>query len=290
MILTPYNLSIRNTVNGREIFLDGRDGFVVAPLRGMTAIPIQPHLTQGTGQVGQTVQGQSVQGYSITITGTILNMVGNRRKRMFDTILPETPLELIYRDRGNSETWILDTYVTLNPDIQHVTSFAKFGLTLFAPHPYWKSSRGALQTLSGLFGRFRFPVNYGEPHIFGERVKDISVIVDNPGNVAVNFVLIFVANATVINPVLHNVLTGEHIRINRMLQAGERVVIDMESTPMTVTSHFQGEINNIFGALSLDSTPFKLLPGRNILQDGADTGQEVLDTLVTYRVNYTGVW
>jgi len=290
MIITPYNLSIRNKRSGEEIFLDGRDGYAVAPLRGMSAIPVDLHLTQGVGQVGSTVQGQSVQGYSIVITGTILGYVNDRRKRMHDVILPENECELIYRE--DRETWILDVFPTVNPDIQHVKSFAKFGFTLFAPHPYWKSSRGTSGMLSGLIARFQFPVNYGDPefHMFGERIKEISVIVKNTGNVAVNFTLTYFASAPILNPTLHNVVTGDFIKINRALKAGERVIIDMESTPMTVTSHYRGEVSNIFGDLDLDSTPFMLEVGENILQDGAESGYGVLDTLVSYRIAYTGVW
>jgi len=290
MILTPYNLSIRNKSNGKEIYLDGRDGYVVAPLRGLTAIPVDLHLTQGVGQIGSTVQGQSVNGYSVVINGTILGIVNDRRKRMYDVILPEEECELIYRE--DRETWILDCYPTVSPDIQHVTSFARYTFTLHAPHPYWKNSRGASNMLSGLIARFQFPVNYGDPvlHMFGERSKDISVIVNNTGNVAVNFTVTFLANVPTVNPTLHNVITGEFIKINRDMFAGERVIIDMESTPMTVKSYYQGEVKNIFGALDLQSTPFKLAVGENILQDGAESGYGQLDTLVTYRIAYTGVW
>jgi len=288
MILTPYNLSVRNKRSGEEIFLDGRDGYVVAPLRGMSAIPVDLHLTQGVGQVGSTVQGQSVQGYSIVISGTILGLVNDRRKRMHDVILPENEVELIYRE--DRETWILDCFPTVNPDIQHVKSFARFGFTLFCPHPYWKNSRGASGMLSGLISRFQFPVNFGEYHMFGERIKDISVIVTNTGNVAVNFTLTYIATVPVLNPTLHNVVTGEYIKINRAFEAGERVIIDMESTPMTVTSYLRGETKNIFGALDLKSTPFMLAVGDNILQDGAEAGYVGLDTLVSYRIAYTGVW
>jgi len=290
MILTPYNLSIRNKRSGEELFLDGRDGYVVAPLQGMSAIPIELHLTQGIGQIGSTVQGQSVQGYSIVINGTIAGIVNDRRKRMHDVIIPEVECELVYRE--DRETWILDVLPTVNPVIQHVKSFARFSFTVFCPHPYWKNSRGTSGMLSGLLARFQFPVNYGDPdlHMFGERIKDISVIVNNTGNVAVNFTLTFFANVPTVNPTLHNVVTGKFIKINRSMLAGERVVVDMESTPMTVKSYYRGEESEIFGALDLDSDPFMLQVGENILQDGAEAGYGSLDTLVTYRIAYTGVW
>jgi hypothetical protein len=126
--------------------------------------------------------------------------------------------------------------------------------------------------------------------MFGERIKYISTIITNRGNVAVNFTLMFLATAPVLNPTLHNVVTGDYIKINRALRANERIIIDMESTPMTVLSYFRGDVQNIFGALDLNSTPFKLDTGDNILQDGAENGSEVLDTLITYRRNYTGPW
>jgi hypothetical protein len=287
--LTPYSLSIRNKVNGNELRLDGRDGLVVAPLHGMTAIPIDLNLAQGVGRVGSTVQGHSVQGYSIMIKGTILGYVEDRKKRLFDVLVPETECELIYRE--SKETWIIDVLPKVNPDIQHVTSFARFGFTVFAPHPYWRNTQGSRRVLSGSEAMFRFMVNYGEPHIFGERLKGKSVNANNYGNVPIRFVLMFVAHVPdVLNPKVINVETREFIQINRKMEVGEVIIVDMTISPMTVTSVIGNTETDIFEDFELDSVPFSLKVGDNFLQDDAENNHGGMDCWILYHDEYSGVW
>lgn len=269
--------------NGKVIHFGLASGFVVSSISDMTAITVDVSMSQGIGQVGGTLQGEAVQPKDMIINGEIVGLVGDRRGHLLNTILPGVGGRFVYND-----TWEIAVRPLVLPSIQNNARNAKYQFTVRAPFPYWRNTTPSRLDLAGLIPRFSFPVNYGTPHMFGERIKTFFGNAKNEGNVPANFIATFHANTTLLNPIIVNVNTREFIKINREFQPGESVVVDMTVSPMTIKSTLQGISKNVFGSLDLDSTPFKLAVGDNILRYDAEENPDGLDCRISFRNTVTG--
>jgi len=282
--MTPSKLEYVSD-NGKSILFTGETGYVAAPL-DLSSVPIELIETQGIGRIGAEVHGQAPKPYTIPIQGTILGETKYRKKHLHDVFAPTVPGHLIYNDE-----WKLRVYPNSLPAVENKQNNAKFHLTVRVAYPYWLSKSGKKVVLSGSSASFKFPVNYGTPHIFGERLKGMSANAENKGNVPVRFVLIFVAHVPdVVDPQVINVETREFIKINRTMELGEFITVDMTVSPMTVVSTIGETETDIFEQFELDSTPFFLKVGDNILQDMAESNHAGMDCWVSYNDGYSGVW
>ena len=258
--------------------------FSLAPV-DLTVVPIDVVLSQGIGQIGGTVQGEAVQSKDLVLNGQVIGFGKNRRKQLLDTVLPQVGGKLVYND-----TWELAVRPMEVPRIENYDYNSRYQITLRAPYPYWVNHKFEIIDLAGLIARFKFPVNYAAPHIFGERIRLLSTNVYNDGNVPANFIVAFRAVTPLSNPQIIKVRTQEFIKVNRDMLAGDSVVFDMTVSPMKLTSTYNRITTNIFGNLDMASTPFKLDVGDNVLQYEADVNRDGLECRIIFRNAYTGPW
>lgn len=105
--------------------------------------------------------------------------------------------------------------------------------------------------------------------------------IDNTGDVAIYPTVTITAQATLINPTLTNLTTGESLQINTTLLTGDVVVIEYGSSGVTVT--LNGGTNyysNLVGDL------FQLQVGTNTLRFSASTFDAASSAVVTYAFGY----
>lgn len=266
--------------NGNEIEFGFDSGFVISQITDLSAIAVTISLSQGIGQVGGTVQGESVQPKDVVISGEIVGSIGYKRQHLIDTVLPNVGVKLIYND-----TWELETRPLILPQLENYDYNSKFQFTLRAAFPYWRMREFTRTLGSGIEPKFKLPFFSGEPFILGQRIERLISNFENKGNVPANFSVTFKAITALDNPKITKVDTLEIIRIKRHMVAGEMITVNMMVTPMTVTSSIAG---NIFGNLDLDSVPFKLERGDNLIQYSADTNIDGLDYWINFRPAVTG--
>ena len=283
-VLTPYDLQYVSD-NGKSVRLYGGDEFQISRAQGLTPVTSNLVTSQGLHGIGVVVESQSIEPKTIIIQGHILGESIPGRKKLLDTIVPGIGGRLIYNN-----TWEIKVKVTQSPDIQQNLDYAKYHISLKAPNPYWTGVNERVVILTGMYGTFRFPVSFARPHSFGRRTQLASVNARNDGNVPSNFRIVFRATSAVINPYMTNVVTGDMMKLEREMVTGEMITIDMTSSPVRIRSIIAREESNIFGALTLDSVPFQLAVGDNIVQDGADGNPGGLETKIFFRDTYTGPW
>lgn len=268
--------------NGREIEFGFDSGFVLAPTT-LSNITVNLAMSQGVGQVGSTIQGRSVQPMAFPVNGEIVGSVGRKRQQLYDTILPDAIIKMVYNN-----TWELECVASGLPVIQNYDYNSKFQFVLTAAYPYWRTHDFTRISLSGIEPKFKLPFFSGEPFILGQRIQYLTFPVDNVGNVPMNFSVTFRAVTALKNPKITNVYTLEQIKINRSMDAGDMIVVDMTVSPMSVISIIGGVSKNIFGSLDIESVPFKLAVGTNLLQYGADENPGGLDCWLNLRPAVTG--
>ena len=289
----PYNLKYFSD-NGNSINFSPLHGLAISHADGLTSVNVDMSMSQGINQVGKTIAGKSVQNKSIIITGTILGLSRHWRKHLIDTIVPDIPGKLVYNDK-----MFLDVEIRSSPEISAHTHGATFQFILEAGHPYWRAFIQSSMMLSGLKAMFRFPINYSNPptHRFSERVLEGHRNVINTGNVPVPFRVMFRAVTPVLNPFVKNVETLERVGMgqggeDKLMEAGEIVIIDMIREPMSVTStNAAGVTSDDFARFDISSTiPFLLKQGDNLLMQDAEDGRENLECTIFFHSSFAGAF
>lgn len=271
-----YNLKYISD-NGKTINFSPLENFAITNTEGLTSNSVSIATSQGIGQVGTTIQGKSTDDKIITIEGTILGESTALRKQLIDTIVPLVSGTLIF----DNELYIVVEPET-TPDISRHRHNANFQFTLRASYPYWRALAQSSISLSGLKKSFKFPVNYGEQHIFAIRMEDVYQTIYNEGNVPIPFMIKFFAKTPLSNPKIENIKTLDFIRIEKDMTAGETISVDMTGNTLRITTNESGVEKNAFGFFDIDSTLFKLEVGENSIKSSADTNNNGLYCTIFY--------
>lgn len=109
-------------------------------------------------------------------------------------------------------------------------AFCKFSISIFCYDPMFKAKKSVDIPLSASIPMFHFPliIPQNEGIIMSERTSYHIISVQNDGQVTVGATFHIIAKGEVSGLTLENVLTGESIKINKTLSAGEEILIDTE--------------------------------------------------------------
>ena len=180
--------------------------------------------------------------------------------------------------------------VSKTPYTVQLHGFVRLEMMLFCPKPFWYSLTAASYTLGGFTAAFRFPVNYAQPHRFGIRQPNTFVNCRNSGALPVPFTATLRTDASVVNPCILNVITGERIRILTTLTPGQVIEIYRTTTDkLAVKRTEDGTEENIFALLDEDSDLLELAPGDNLLKATADSGETSLQVTVRFYPMVSGI-
>jgi len=124
---------------------------------------------------------------------------------------------------------------------------------------------------------------------FADRTDSLITTLQNDGDVETGLLIHFTASATVGNPVLTNLETGEYIKLNRTLEAGETVVVNTNYGAESVTSHRGDMIEDIINDLDLGSTFLQAPVGTTPFHYTADSNISAMTVTIYYFQRYLGV-
>ena len=267
--------------NGDSITFLYDHGFLINKPSGIDTVSVNLSQAQGIDQVGSTVESKTVQPRPVTISGIICGSDQYARKEQLMSVVRPDLAGKLYAD-----DFYINVYPTATPTIEPREKFAHFQLSITAPYPYWKKDDSVSQALSGVQGMFKFPWNISQSYQFGQRMETKFMNIHNGGQLPVPFTATFYARNAVENPKIINVTTGESLMLNKSMESGERVVIEITHDRTYVTSSVDG---NIRGALDLDSTLFRFGVGDNVLKPEADSGLDQMEVQINFAIEIVGV-
>lgn len=171
---------------------------------------------------------------------------------------------------------------------------AQFKIDGFCAEPMFKS-KSDTRVLAGVVeGMFHFPLSIPtrEGVIFGLRQQYIILGIKNDGDVATGFRIEFIASkGTVTNPMLLNTKTQEFMKINKVLERGEKVIIntvDGEKYVHGKVNEYSSEVN-YYKYRDLLSTWLKLQVGDNLFKYDAENNVGNLEVIIYYNNRYLEV-
>lgn len=245
--------------------------------------------SKGMLQDGATYEGNTLDVRAITLTITLVGQSSEDLRRMirrvkgvFNPKLGE--VEIIEGDR-KIKCIASDVPYFLNKKNTSAVGI----ISLIAHNPYYQDLQEMRALVASWIPSFEFPLDIPPSGIdMGYREPSLIANVLNDGDVDTGMRIVFKANATVTNPQLLNINTGEYFKINKVLLAGERVV---------VTTYFQNKKvqfvkDGVYTTLNdwdFTSTFLQLEVGDNLFRYDATDGLDNLELDIYYTQKYLGV-
>ena len=256
----------------------------------------------GTGNVRQTINtfkapeqdgafyiSSTLDMRNITLEGAVVadtpDEAYTRRQRFLQIFSPKLRGTLLYR--GRQISCVVEEAGFSISSRQRIPNFF---VSLLCPSPFFETPDEVRQELASWIPLLAFELEIQEGGMeFGMRQPSQIITVDNIGDVPCGCQIVFKALGTVTNPELMNVDTGEVLRLNTTMAAGEE---------LRVYTHFAGKRvvritgqthSNAFSQLDTDSTFLQLDTGRNTLRYSAAENLDLLEVSIYYRPLFLGV-
>lgn len=165
-----------------------------------------------------------------------------------------------------------------------------FFISLLCTSPYFETVEELTKLLAGWHSNFEFeldiPIEEGIE--MGYREESLIIPVENVGSVPCGATFEFIAQGIVEDPMIIDVVTGKFIKLNRIMQQGEIVIVSTHFANKKVMSSLEGG-NNSFSSLDEESDFLQLDVGTNLLRYDAKTNLNNLEVNVYFRPQYLGV-
>lgn len=239
-----------------SIFFDTSGDFWIESMEGLQT-DIDMVTSQSVGQLGATVNGQSVKPKKATVTGAIVDHVASRREQMLAVVLPNVLSKITFL-LGNGDGWYLEGWPTQTPKLSDGLGAQHFQFQFFAPYPYFRSTETKTYQLTGLVPLWRTPFHMFGTKKISEYTKDAFCMVANSGSVPQAIVLEILAVGDVPQPEVWCVDTNRRIGITKTLRPGERFRIstydrDRDAGMAVQFVDAEGAASNGFKYLTPDS-------------------------------------
>ncbi len=207
------------------------------------------------------------------------------RKDLLNIFNPKEKGRLIFKDL--SIPCIVEEAPVFKADSHRTPAFF---ISLLCTSPYFETIAEIKRLLAGWHPNFEFeleiPIDEGIE--MGYREESLIIPIENVGSVPCGATFEFIAQGIVEDPFLIDVVTGKFIKLNRIMQPGEIVVVSTHFANKKVLSSLDGG-TNAFSSLDEDSTFLQLDVGTNLLRYDAKTNLNNLEVNIYFRPQYLGV-
>jgi hypothetical protein len=165
-----------------------------------------------------------------------------------------------------------------------------FFISLICPSPFFEAMTEIREELAMWSPLLSFPLEIPSGGLmFALRQPSQIITVDNVGDVACGCHIVFLALGGVSKPELMNLDSGEALRLNTTMTAGEELHVHTHFAGKRVTRLVGQEESNAFSLLDTSSVFLQLAPGRNLLRYNAEANLDLLEVSIYYRPMYLGV-
>ena len=265
------------TDNGSKYYF-GVNGNTVFDMDLGNGVPVNIGTSQGFSQIGETMQSRTVSGRTISVNGSVYGNVQERKKSMRKIISPFSCGRLIFDGEYYTRVCVKNA-----PTFSTVKNDGRFSLQFFAPFPFFYNINSQFVEIGAIKPMFMFPINYANPHKFGERAVARYKNISNDGDVKVPFSIYLHSSGTSTNIVIANLGTFKTLKLNGTLNSGDFVNIyrdDDNVLRAELTS--DGVTSDIISWIDESSELLELEVGDNLISANDDEGGLGLTAKITF--------
>lgn len=270
-----------------DTYLLGTNNNIVFDIDGLSGIAVDIGTSQGSAQVGESVETQSVNGKTLSVKGHIFSDIQNGKKMLRKAFAAFQHGRLVFGD------YYIYVYVQEAPTFSPIKNNGAFTMMLFAPYPFFRSINTASGEIGKITPQFSFPVTYSSSstHVFGTRSAQKYANFVNNGDMEVPFSVTFIADSTSTNTTLTNLQTLEKLAISGSLTSGQVLRIyrnDNGVLKAELTS--AGVTTDALAMIDETSNLWYLHVGDNLLNISDSQGANNISVTVEYNEAVGGVY
>lgn len=286
------------SADGKSITFGRSKPFMLLDITDTDLPEAEIYMQKSPFQDGQTYIDNTLSERAISVEAVILSdqqFIHGYRRQLIQALSPKPGLGTLIFDNG-AKTLQIKAILDGAPIFPTGNSnkglhFQRVLLNFLCPDPYWQELNSILYEVAIWLGAFEFPleipIDIGIE--MGYREDSLITNIHNAGDVPCGMEIRFRSVATVTNPSLYDINKREFIKINKVMDAGEVLIITTHFANKKIKSTKGGITENAFQWLDIDSTFLQLEPGDNLLRYDADDGLESLEVKVYYTPQYLGV-
>lgn len=292
-------IQLTNTIKGVTINLNQTNSEYILDSVNWGVVESSRVTYKYVNQAGVQVTDIALETRDISIIGWVctrsdnLQYLTQLKKSLNSFVNPMESMQILYKNYtlnffpDNSIRW--GTELKTNNEVM-----AQFKIDGFCAEPLFRSKNDSRVLAGVVEPMFYFPlvIPKNEGVIFGLRREYIILGVNNAGDVTTGFRIEFIATkGSVTNPQLINTKTQEFIKINKVLQRGEKVIIntvDGEKYVHGKASDLDPE-ENYYKYRDIMSTWLKLEVGDNLFKYDAEVNVNNLEVRIYYNNRYLEV-
>lgn len=271
--------------------------FLLSHIEGLGIPTVEVYDTQAASMDGSEIHDILLSDRLISSRVTIVCDTREElyeKRRMIMRLLNPKLYNPLTKKRGELTLYYTNDYKTYrifafsdsSPDFkERINHCGIADITFNCSNPYWLDEKDTTRKLKYFEGGLAFPITFTTK--FAE--AGYSKIIKNIGDVEIPVILEYVGAAE--NPIITNETTGEHIKVNKILEEGQKLVINTAEGAETVDIVLNdGTKTNVFNWIDSNSTFFKLVQGENKITYSADNeiNQNVIVNVI-YTNKYVGV-
>lgn len=218
------------------------------------------------------------------------------RQRMYTVFNPESnPIRFDFKDDNGVEYYLNANAISapvMPPDKENYNAaYQRMLLQFVCTDPYIYEKFDSRVEIATSEGGFEFDLEIPiEGKEFEIKTQDLFGRINYPGSGSDGMSVRFRASGTVVNPTLINVNTFEQIKLNFTMQNRDVIVINTYRGERSIRLIRNNTTSNIFYTYVVaDSTFLQLRSGDNVFRYQADSGEELLEVAVEYRIRRVGV-
>lgn len=278
---------IENEFNNMLQLSQNEDKWQLLSVTGLNQPPASIITSVVPGFDGARFNSSRLEARNIVITLAIVDHTEINRMILNSVIYSKRYIKVYYKNNS------LDVYIE-----GYVESFEydvfeqgiRAQISIICTNPYWIDNESNVTVITPMVDLFEFPFSIPEEGIsLGELTSDFSNIVTNNGTVETGAVITIKSNYVTINPSITNVTTGQTMKINTTIAAGDQVIISTLRSKKFIKKYSAGQMYNIINDLDVSSTWINIIPGENTFILRSDHGSDFMQASVAIQNLYGGV-
>lgn len=281
-----FELKVDNR-RGEIINLSASNNYTIYKITGLN--PPQVTLAKSSNA---TIDGMNINNTRIEQRNIVLyiELRGNIEQSRIDLykFFPIKKGVTIYFKNGSREVYIDGTVENIECDMFTKKEVAQ--ISIICPRPYFKDINSLITNFGDISSLFSFPFEIESDGMeLSEITSNVRKSIINNGDVDTGCIIKLFATGTVVDPVLYNVFTQEHLAFEFTMQSGDEITINTNPGEKSITLTRAGVSSNALGYMTPDSAWFILEPGDNLFTYDAGSGTHYLQIEFSSTILYGGV-
>lgn len=264
-----YSLKVEND-KGNVLELTGNPNYTVYKIEGLNPPPATINSSVNTTTDGSSINSVRLESRNIVIYTTIEGDVEANRINLYKYFPVKRSVKLFFTNSSRA-VYIEGVVELIECDLFTNKQVAQ--ISIICPKVYFKAVDELVTLFSDVSALFEFPFSISSAGVEVSAITtNIRKSIINTGDVDTGVIIKLFATASVVNPVIYDVLKRTHLKLNFTLLAGDTIVINTNVGEKSIELIRDGVTYNAMGYMAQDSTWFVLGAGDNVFAFDAESG------------------